>query len=100
MVDELTRQALSLLLFLETRAVDYGGRVNGRHMNEQDFALAKKMASDGLIGFGRIVARDCNRDGAHWVTLTPEAWEAVHGERKARAARMWESRRFQLTSEK
>ena len=34
---DLTKEERSLLLCLETRAVDYGGTVDARHMNQDDF---------------------------------------------------------------
>lgn len=42
-MNDLTKQELSLLLFLETRAVDYGGRVDTRHMNMDDMTTANRM---------------------------------------------------------
>ena len=41
----LSKDEKSLLLFLETRAVDYGGRVNVQHMNLEDMEIAKRWNS-------------------------------------------------------
>jgi len=38
-----TRTELSLLIYLETRSVDYGGLVDISHMNSVDMDIAKKM---------------------------------------------------------
>lgn len=88
----------SLLLFLETRAVDYGGRVNVQHMNEDDFEIAKRWNENKFIRFGRIVARNCNSDGTHWCLLSNEAWKLAHQERINRWERIWLRKDF-LTTE-
>ena len=98
-LDKMSKEERSLLLFLETRAVDYGGRVNAVHMNADDFEIAEKWDKDGFIGFGRIVFRMINSDGAHWVKLSEEAWKLAHEERRARAKRMWESRQWLSTKD-
>jgi hypothetical protein len=99
-MNELTKDQRVLLLYLECRAVDYGGRVDGRHMNEADFVQATAWDAAGFIGFGRIVAADCSGAGSHWVTLSEAAWEAAHRERRARADRMLSSRTYMTTKEK
>lgn len=88
-LEEMNKDERSLLLFLETRAVDYGGRVNGQHMNADDYQIAKRWNETGFIKFGRIRFKDVNRDGADWVFLSEEAWELARQERRARAERMW-----------
>ena len=88
----------SLLLFFETRAVDYGGRVNTTYMNEENFEIAKQWNRDKFIRFGRIVIRDHNSDGTHWCLLSKEAWKLAHQERKNRWERMWLKRTW-LTTE-
>lgn len=95
----MTKEEKSLLLFLETRAVDYGGRVNTLHMNGEDFDIAKRWDEEGFVGFGRIVARNHNSDGSHWVKLSDEAWKLAHKERKARAKRMWDNKTWLSTKD-
>lgn len=85
----MTKDERSLLLFLETRAVDYGGRVKLDHMNAEDIGIAQKWNKEGFLGFGRIVIRNHNPDGTNWVKMTKEAWTLAHKERKARAKRLW-----------
>ncbi len=94
----MTKEDLSLLLFLETCAVDQGGGVDVRHMNSDDQNIAEQWHDEGFISFGRLPLKDCavvgNRNRTHYVVLSDEAWAAAHTERKARAARMWEKRSF------
>lgn len=97
---ELTKQQTSLLLFLETRAVNYLGGVAGTHMNAADFDQAKKWSDEGFIEFGRV-ASHCIADGVgHWVKLSDEAWALAGAERRARAERGWERRHFETTAER
>lgn len=96
---EMSKDERSLLLFLETRAVDYGGRVKEAHMNKEDFKIAEKWNEEGFIEFGRIVARNINTDGGHWVKLSDDAWKLAQEERKARATRMWENRTWISTED-
>ncbi|KKN69639.1 hypothetical protein LCGC14_0439420 [marine sediment metagenome] len=96
---DMSKDEKSLLLFLETRAVDYGGRVNLQHMNDEDMDITKGWNKRGFIGFGRIVIRCHNSDGTHWVRLSEEAWKLAHKERKARSKRMFENRTWISTEE-
>lgn len=89
----------SLLLYLETRAVDYGGRVDIRRMNTDDINIAEKWAKEGFIKFGRIVAHHINSQGAHFCILSDEAWDLAHAERRLRSERMWLKRDWISTSE-
>ena len=101
-----TKERVSLLLYLETRAVDHGGAVAGDHMNADDFKDAEAMADEGLIEFGRITVASIQRRNvrqkicAHWVRLSVMAFDIVSDERRARAARGWETRSYRTTAEK
>lgn len=95
-----TKDQKSLVLYLETRIVDHSGRVDARHMNEDDFEQAEAWARAGFIGFGRIIAKDATAGGAHWARFTDEAWAAAHGERRAKADRTRTKRTYQTTEEK
>ena len=95
----MTADERSLLLYLETRAVDYGGRVDTRYMNADDMVIAKKWDEEGFIKFGRIVFRHHNRDGTHWVILSTEAWRLAHEERIARFNRLWEKKDWLSTED-
>ena len=96
-LEKMSRDEKSLLLFLETRAVDYGGRVNLAHMNKEDIDISKKWNKEGFIGFGRIVHRHHNSDGTNWCQLSDEAWKLAHEERNNRANRLWENRSWLST---
>lgn len=103
-MDLTTKDERSLLLYLETRAVDHGGRIQDANMNADDFALAKRWVEAGYIEFGRIAFEDL-RGGertvsAHWCHLSPEALEDAHRLRRERAERMWASRTWRSTAEK
>lgn len=106
-LEELTKDERSLLLFLETQAVDYGGVVDVAHMNRDDFAIAERWKGSGLIEFGRIASACISRSPApnrmrptHWVHLSDEAFALAHEERKARSARMWERRKWMTVEER
>jgi len=100
----MTKDEKNLLLYLETRAVDHGGRVDVTHMNQHDFDLSKKWNDEKFISFGRVYSKDC-KSGltlglTRWVELSEAAWKAAHDERRARAARMWAKRTWLKTEEK
>ena len=90
-----TKDEKSLLLYLETRAVDYSGRVDGRHMNNDDMKIAKGWSESGFIRFGRLLCAEIRslqerygkRVSTHWVELTDEAWQFAHKLRKEKAIR-------------
>ena len=96
----MSKDVLSLLLYLETCAVDHGGLVNMRHMSAEDMTIAEAWNEKEFIGFGRVCMKDIKRHGyTHWVTLSDRAWKAAHRERLARAARMWKRRKWRTTAE-
>lgn len=97
-LENMTAAEKSLLLYLETRAVDYGGRVNTLHMNTEDMEIAAKWNKEGFIKFGRIVMRHHNSDGTHWCRLSDNAWVLAHKERMNRWERLWAKREW-LTTE-
>lgn len=91
-LDTMTPDERSLLLYLETRAVDYGGLVDIKHMNKEDFDIAKKWDKEEFIKFGRIKFRYIKFHSigvsTHWCELSEEAWKLAHSERKARCIRI------------
>lgn len=98
-LNDMSRDEISLLLFLETRAVDYGGRVNNAHMNTDDMAIARQWHDDGFVEYGRIALEGINQDGASWCHLSDEAWTIAAEARKARADRGWAKRTYTTTAE-
>lgn len=91
---ELTREEKSLLLYMETGAVDHGGKLAGARMNADDFEIAKRWNESGFVSFGRIAYHDITPESTtgpavtHWCVLSEEAWVAAHAERKARCQRL------------
>lgn len=99
-IDRTSTDEMSLLLYLETRAVDHGGRVNSRHMNEADMQRVKQWNEVGFIRFGRIASQDVTENGAHWVEFSDDAWAEAGALRMERGKRVWSKRRFQTIKEK
>jgi hypothetical protein len=91
---ELTREEKSLLLYMETQAVDYGGKLEAVRMNSDDFAIAKRWNETGFVQFGRIAFHDITKLAGvardHWCVLSEEAWAVAHAERRARCQRLME----------
>lgn len=96
----MTNDERSLLLFLEARAVDHGGKVDGRHMNKDDFEISERWDAEGFINFGRVAFENCNQYGAHWCKLSEEAHQLAAEERRARCERLWKKRVWRTTEEK
>jgi len=98
----MSKEEISLLLFLECRAVDHSGRVKTIHMNTDDMKIAERWNEEGFVKFGRIAFANLTkgRDGTHWCHLSEEAWRVAAAERKARAGRLWIKRIWKTTEEK
>ena len=94
---DMTRDERSLLLYFETRMVDYSGRVDTRRMNDDDMEIVDKWKAADFIDYGRIRVADHNMDGSNWVEFSEEAWQLAHQERRARAERG--TRRYMKTAE-
>lgn len=101
----MTKDEASQLLYLETRAVDYGGVVDAVKMNQVDHAVSLRWDAEGFIGFGRITLgsqpqpqREMNSP-IYWVELSADAWAVAALLRKARAERMLARRKWVKTSE-
>lgn len=97
----MTKDELSLLLYLEACAVDHGGKVEAIRMNEGDFDIAERWKRTGFIQFGRIFADAIRKSRGravvtNWVVLSESAWQAAHAERRARALRMFEQRKHEF----
>ena len=87
-----TNTEKSLLLYFETQAVDYGGKLQSVLMNADDFAIAKRWTEAGFVQFGRIAFHDIKKNAGaardHWCALSDEAWKLAHAERRARCERV------------
>jgi hypothetical protein len=102
----MNKEERSLLLYLETCAVDQGGSVESLRMNAEDFDILTRWAENGFVQFGRIYSRDVtrlakmsSRRPTNWVELSEEAWNAAHSERRARSKRMAGGRSWLKTDE-
>lgn len=96
-LSQMNRSERSLLIFLETCAVDYCGRVLKARMNQEDEEIGQRWTDNGFIKSGRIASADHNAQGAHWVELSADAWTLAHQERRARATR--NTRQYKRTEE-
>jgi hypothetical protein len=100
-IDSMNKDERSLLLYLETRAVDFGGAVDTRHMNKEDVAIAEKWKKEGFIDWGRIQFKDITQQrGSQWVSFSDAAWREAHRERRARNKRMDKKRMWLKAGEK
>lgn len=107
-LSDLTREEKSLLLFLETQAVDYGGLVNIAYMNDSDAEILERWTKEEFVQSGRVCAESIQRINnplgrasrkTMWVKLTTLAFSLAHKERKERAQRMWKKRAWKTTEE-
>jgi hypothetical protein len=89
--ETMTRDEKSLLLFLETRAVDHSGRVDTVYMNADDLVIAKRWNEEQFIDFGRYFASDITAGrtyrSSNYVRLSGAAWQTVAKLRRERAER-------------
>lgn len=100
-LSEFTRDEKSQLLYLETRIVDYAGKIDGRHMNAGDWEIMGRWRSVGFIDYGRICLEDAKSgNGADWCQFSGQAWEYAHKRRKLSAENRWENRTWKTTQEK
>lgn len=96
MIEILSAEGKSLLLYFETRMVDGSGLVEGARMNDDDIKLASEWDSRGYVSFGRLKIREIeahkkNRGRifpTHYIRLSANAWDAAHQLRRERSARM------------
>lgn len=87
-IENMIKDERSLLLYFETAAVDYGGKIDGRRINDIDYDIAKQWNETGFIRFGRIYSGDIAHSFTHWCVLSEDAWTEAHRERRARNVRV------------
>lgn len=96
----MTKDQMSLLLYLETRCVDHSGVIPPRGINDAERQQIDQWASSGFLQFYRVRSADLVRAGGGIaVVLSAEAIATAHAERIARAARMWAQRSWMTTGE-
>jgi hypothetical protein len=102
-VKDLTKDEISLLLYVETCMVDNHGRLESLRMNDTDFENLEKWNNEGFVLFGRLKYRYIAAiqkmrvlyKPTHWARLSDEAWNLVHTLRHERAERMINSKEGQ-----
>ena len=89
-----TEEEKSLLMYLETCAVDHDGRVDLRHMNGEDIGVVARWAETGaIVWWKRLRAREikrlqkCGSHATYHVNLGGDAMAAAHRLRSERAQR-------------
>ena len=95
-LSEMSREERSLLLFVETQAVDHGGALDRSRVNDADMEVLLDWHEDGFVMCGRLPSalagpgarRGRGRCATHWVHLSDEAWRLAHEERRARHGRL------------
>lgn len=91
-IENMIKDERSLLLYFECQAVDYGGKIDVRRMNDIDMDIAKQWNNSGFVRFGRIAACDIQKLPSnifsHWCILSEAAWIEAHKERRARNVRV------------
>ncbi len=91
-IENMNKDERGLLLYFECQAVDYGGKIDLRRMNEIDMDIAKTWNENGFVRFGRIAARDIQKLPSNvfssWCVLSEDAWTEAHRERRARNVRV------------
>lgn len=95
----MTRDEQSILMYLETCCVDYGGKVDMRKVNPTDMEIIKKWQAEGWLDFGRIRFSDHIANRTHWVTLSGDLWEMACRLRRERADRLYQGRTWEKTDE-
>ena len=102
-IEQLSKDQRSLLLYLETCAVDFGGSVDLAHMNAADIQQAEEWETEGLILWTRIKAgewpKQNGRNRTHYVALSDVAWNLAHAERRARNKRLEGKRAWRTIDE-
>ncbi|RLF68225.1 MAG: hypothetical protein DRN26_00175 [Thermoplasmata archaeon] len=102
---KLSKAEASLLMYLETRAVDHKGWVDTSLMNNEDFAIVKKWNKEGYVKFGRVASSDITYTPGryyrltHWCELSDAAWGNVAQLRRERAERGLQSRIYRRIEE-
>lgn len=89
---DMSKKERSLLLYLESRAVDNGGVVCMLRMNAEEITIAEEWKASGFLReWRRIPYHAITQQGeSQLVELDPHAFELAHEERLERAKRLRE----------
>lgn len=96
---EYTKEEKSLMLYFEDCLVNKKGRITKGRMNDEESKIAKGLANEDLIHFGRLPPKTIERHAkvyrqgfpdnpTNFVRFTDEAWELAHKWRRERSERM------------
>lgn len=106
-LESMSKDERSLLLFIESCAVETGGLVDERHMNGVDRIIVDSWVEDKSIEYGRLSFSSIEKlqsagtkKYTAWVKLSVEAWQRAHEERCNRFVRLYTSKTWQTTDEK
>lgn len=99
-VESMSGAEKSLLLYLETRMVDYQGRIDNRHLNGVDDEILEEWRRKGYLRFGRIVFRDSKRHESRWVDLPESMMRLAWDLRMEKAREGQKNRSYERTEEK
>jgi len=89
--ETITRDQRSILLYVETCAVDHGGLLEGIRMNADDHTAMAQLQHAGILKHGRVPGRllgTFQRNVTHWCDLTDAGWELAHQLRRACARKV------------
>lgn len=88
----MSKDERSLLLYIETVAVDNGGLIDNRKINDVDRKILKKWNDEEFIYWSRITWESLQKLVNHYtstlVRLSKDAWKLAHEERIERSMRM------------
>lgn len=91
-LDGLSGDERSLLLYMESMAVENGGQLDSRRLNDSDRATLRRWDEEGFVSWRRIAYATLqtlhNSYVTSFVTLSDAAWTLAHAERRARCARL------------
>ena len=69
----LSKAERGLLLYIESRAVDNGSKLDGRQINKEDIDLLTEWHKQGLVRFGRVPFKEIERNLTHFCVLSNDA---------------------------
>lgn len=86
--ESLTKEEKSLILYIETRAVDHDSMIDTKQINATDEQILKKYHNEGWIKYGRVHSNHAIKTGkGMYVLLSDELFEIAAELRKQRAKR-------------
>lgn len=98
--EQLDRDQKSLLLYLESCAVDKSGRLENEKLNAIDMENLDIWKEAGFLEWGRICYEDVTGKSSFWCQLSEDAISMAHKLRWERIHRLWGKRTWKTTEEK